>query len=156
MDKPPQRRRIRVRGTVQGVGFRRFVYGLANSGGLTGFVLNDPAGVLIEVEGPPPSIPEFIQRISTEAPAMSVIGSIEEETIPLRGSISFEIRTSTAEGAVEAYVAADAATCDECLAEIGDPSARRYRYPFTNCTNCGPRFTIVRAVPLRPSKHNDV
>ena len=147
-----ERRRVRVSGTVQGVGFRPFVYGLANSAGLTGFVRNDPAGVLIEVEGPPPSIPEFIQRISTEAPAMSVIGSIEEETIPLRGSISFEIRTSTAEGAVEAYVAADAATCDECLAEIGDPSARRYRYPFTNCTNCGPRFTIVRAVPYdRPN-----
>jgi hydrogenase maturation protein HypF len=95
MEAGVERRRIRVRGTVQGVGFRPFVYGLANSAGLTGFVLNDAAGVVIEVEGLSAAVVGFIEGLSPEAPAMSAIDNIEEETIPLCGSISFEIRTST-------------------------------------------------------------
>ena len=146
------RRRIRVRGTVQGVGFRPFIYGLANSAGLTGFVLNDPSGVLIEVEGSRTAIARFLERMAAESPVMAAIDRIEDEAIDATGSLSFEIRTSTLGGVVEAHVAADAATCDACLAEIHDPSARRYRYAFTNCTDCGPRFTIVTDVPYdRPN-----
>ena len=148
----PVRRRIRVRGTVQGVGFRPFIYGLATSGRLTGFVLNDPAGVLIEVEGPSAAIAGFVARMRAELPSMAAIESLDEDQIVAEGSLSFEIRTSTLGGTVQAYVAADAATCADCLSEIRDPSARRYRYAFTNCTNCGPRFTIVTGVPYdRPN-----
>jgi len=148
--------RLRVRGTVQGVGFRPFVYGLAHAAGLSGFVLNDPSGVLIEIEGTEAGISRFRARLAEEPPAMAAIDHVDVEVIPSAGSISFEILESSHLGAAATQVAADAATCDECLAEIADPAARRYRYPFTNCTNCGPRFTIVKDVPYdRPNTTMD-
>ena len=139
--------RLRVRGIVQGVGFRPFVYGLATRAGLSGFVLNDPDGVLIEVEGPAAATSSFERRLSAEAPPLAVIEGVEREAIHPAGGEGFEIRISEASGRLETPISPDVATCDECLAEILDPAERRYRYPFTNCTNCGPRFTITAGIP---------
>lgn len=142
-----QRRRLRVSGTVQGVGFRPFVFHLANSLGLTGFVLNDSQGVLIEAEGPPPALELLKERLLTEAPVLARVDSISSETITLVGGGTFEIRQSQDLGTAASPVSIDSATCPECLSEIDDPTNRRFRYPFTNCTNCGPRYTMVKSVP---------
>ena len=139
--------RARVDGTVQGVGFRPFVYRLAREEGLAGFVLNDSRGVLLEVEGPAASVHGFLERLPREAPPLAAIGQVRlEERLP-RHELSFTIAKSPQEGAADASVTPDSATCPECLAELLDPGNRRFRYPFINCTNCGPRFTIVRGVP---------
>lgn len=134
-------------GVVQGVGFRPYVYGLAGEVGLSGHVFNDGRGVEIEVEGPSSSVDAFIGRLPAEAPPLAVVESVSAETVPPAGDSGFQILPSPSGGEPVALVSPDVATCDACLAELFDPADRRYRYPFLNCTDCGPRFTIVRGVP---------
>jgi hydrogenase maturation protein HypF len=147
--------RIVVRGAVQGVGFRPFVYRLASELGLSGWVKNTEGGVLVEVEGPPERLDRFLVRIPRDKPAVATIHGIEPTLLDPVGYASFEIaasaRTGGAEG-VTAPILPDIATCPECLREMFDPADRRYRYPFINCTHCGPRFSIVEALPYdRPN-----
>jgi hydrogenase maturation protein HypF len=146
-----ERRRIRVGGVVQGVGFRPFVYGLARRHELGGFVLNDGRGVLIEAEGPAAALDAFAAELRSEAPALARVDAVDSEPAPPRGERGFRIEPSATE-AGSAPIPPDVATCDDCLRELFDPGDRRYRYPFVNCTQCGPRFTIVRSVPYdRPN-----
>ncbi len=146
------RMRVRVVGTVQGVGFRPYVFRLACEHELAGHVLNDERGVLIEVEGGADSVGRFLARLPAEAPPLARVESITTESLAPRGDVSFEIVASARGPAPDALVSADTATCDACLTELFDPADRRFRYPFVNCTNCGPRFTIVRGVPYdRPA-----
>jgi hydrogenase maturation protein HypF len=140
-------RRIHVNGVVQGVGFRPFIYGLAVRYGLAGWVRNTSAGVDIEVTGEPPALDDFTRAITAEAPPLSRIESVISEAITVNGYTRFEIRHSAAVEGQYQPISPDVATCDDCLAEIRDPSDRRYRYAFTNCTNCGPRFTIIQDIP---------
>ncbi len=145
-----RRARVRVTGVVQGVGFRPYVYRLAGELGLSGWVLNDSRGVILEVEGDPTAVDAFLTRLAPEAPPLAVIDSVHSsDRRPVESAAEriFEIRESAGGGDAEAPVSADSATCPDCLRELVDPGNRRYRYPFTNCTNCGPRFTIVRGVP---------
>jgi len=144
---PPRRVLLIVRGVVQGVGFRPFVYRLAREESLGGFIGNDTNGVLIEVEGAPGSIERFLHRLRGEAPALARIDSVATREIPARGETSFQIVASEVRGAVATGIPADAATCVDCLRELLDAKDRRYRYAFLNCTNCGPRFTITRRIP---------
>lgn len=141
-----ERRRFRVTGVVQGVGFRPFVYTLAERHGLAGFVLNDGGGVLVEAEGEPGALDDFAAAIAEEAPPLARVDAVVAEAVTPTGEATFRIERSAAT-ARTALVPADVATCDDCLRELFDPADRRYRYPFTNCTQCGPRFTIVRGVP---------
>jgi hydrogenase maturation protein HypF len=141
-----ERRRFRVHGVVQGVGFRPFVYGLANRHRLGGFVLNDAEGVLIEAEGDVPALDRFAETLTDEAPLLAQINGVSVERLQASGESSFRIEASGS-GRPTTLVPPDVATCDDCLRELFDPEDRRYRYPFVNCTRCGPRFTIVRAVP---------
>jgi hydrogenase maturation protein HypF len=141
------RARARVHGTVQGVGFRPYVYRLANELELSGWVLNDAHGVLLEIEGAPRRIDQFLDRLPAEAPPLAVVERVEISALAPQGERSFAIRDSPRGETADAPVTADTATCADCLSELLDPDDRRYRYPFINCTNCGPRFTIVRAVP---------
>jgi hydrogenase maturation protein HypF len=141
------RRAIRVRGTVQGVGLRPTVYRIARAAGLTGFVRNDAEGVWIEIEGDLDAVVRFADALRRDAPPLARITSIEIVDKPPIGDTSFVVVSSTSADDVAAIVPADAATCDACLAELFDPNDRRYRYPFVNCTDCGPRYTIVRDVP---------
>lgn len=142
-----QRLRITIRGAVQGVGFRPFVYRLATDMGLPGWVLNSAQGVFIEVEGPTPTLEAFLLRIEREKPPRAFIQSLEYSFLDPVGYSTFEIRRSDESGDRTALILPDIATCSECVREIFDPTNRRYRYPFTNCTNCGPRFTIIEALP---------
>jgi len=142
-----QRRRVRVGGIVQGVGFRPFVYGLARAQELGGFVRNDARGVVIEVEGATEKLDLFAAALVEQAPPLARIAALEESEIEPRGEQDFTIAQSADEGARTALVPADIATCDDCLRELFDPQDRRFGYPFINCTNCGPRFTIIRSVP---------
>ncbi len=137
---------VRVEGTVQGVGFRPFVYRLAAELGLAGSVLNDARGVAIDIEGEGAALARFLERLVDERPPLARVERVVQEHAPARGVSGFEIVASRG-GVPEAPVSADSATCDDCLHELFDPHDRRYRYPFINCTNCGPRFTIVRGVP---------
>lgn len=139
--------RARVEGTVQGVGFRPFVYRLASELALAGWVRNDERGVELEVEGTEEAVGAFLSRLPGEAPPLARIERVRTEPRPVRAQPGFRIASSTREGAADALVAPDAATCSACLAELFHPDDRRFRYPFVNCTNCGPRFTIVRGVP---------
>jgi len=146
------RRQVRVRGIVQGVGFRPTVYRLATRLQLTGFVLNDSSGVVIEIEGAPATIDAFRTALTDEAPALAVIEAVEESEVSPTGSTRFEIRRSEDSGSSRTPISPDIATCDACMEEIRDPTDRRYGYAFTNCTNCGPRFTITTSVPYdRPN-----
>jgi hydrogenase maturation protein HypF len=140
--------RIQVRGIVQGVGFRPFVYSLARRHSLKGLVLNDTSGVLIDVEGDGDAIERFIEEIRTEAPPLALVESVEP-SYDLDAAHYEEFRIVESADAGEKFVpiSADVATCADCLREMLDPADRRYRYPFINCTNCGPRFTIIEAVP---------
>jgi hydrogenase maturation protein HypF len=142
-----RRARARVEGTVQGVGFRPFVYRLADELDLAGWVLNDERGVLLEVEGPAESVERLMRRLRAEAPPLAVVERVTAEELEPTGEQGFAIVASERHGEPDAPVSPDGATCDECLRELFDPADRRYRYPFVNCTNCGPRFTIVRGVP---------
>lgn len=140
-------RRIHISGVVQGVGFRPFIYTLASRHGLCGWVRNTSAGVEIEVEGQAEALDAFVVAIRAEAPPLSRIETVTVQQIPANGYTRFEIQHSQAvEGAYQP-ISPDVATCDECLGEVFNPADRRYRYPFTNCTNCGPRFTIIRDIP---------
>ncbi|MCA1689884.1 MAG: carbamoyltransferase HypF, partial [Actinobacteria bacterium] len=138
---------VRVAGTVQGVGFRPHVYRLAHELELDGFVLNDSRGVLVEIEGPGAALDEFLERLRSEAPPLARIEHVEAAELEPSGIRGFAIVSSRGGGDQDAPVSPDTATCADCLAELLDPADRRYRYPFINCTNCGPRFTIVRGVP---------
>ena len=137
----------RVQGTVQGVGFRPYVYRLAREEGLGGYVLNDERGVVLDVEGAADAVERFVARLAAEAPPLAAIESVAWTALPPTGAHEFRILASGGGGEPAAPVTADAATCDDCLAELFDPADRRFRHPFVNCTNCGPRFTIVREVP---------
>ncbi|NIR44752.1 MAG: carbamoyltransferase HypF [Gemmatimonadetes bacterium] len=138
--------RIRVRGIVQGVGFRPFVYGLAERHGLTGWVRNTSAQVEIELDGEPGALDAFLQELRDDAPPLARIDAVEVEERPPSGFGSFEIVESAHEEGWQA-IPPDTATCEACHAETLDPNERRYRYPFTNCTHCGPRFTIIEDLP---------
>ena len=147
-----QRLRVTLRGAVQGVGFRPFVYRLATEMGLTGWVLNSSAGLVVEVEGAPDELRRFEQRIESERPKPSVVTVRESEWIPAQSSTKFEIHHSDTDSAKSVNVLPDLATCTDCRSELFDPTNRRFQYPFTNCTNCGPRYTIVVDIPYdRPN-----
>jgi hydrogenase maturation protein HypF len=141
-----QRLRMVIRGAVQGVGFRPFVFRLASDLGLSGWVSNTSAGVFLEVEGDPALLRKFQSRLEQEKPDIASIQSLESSFLDPLGFDSFEIRESSG-GEKTVLVLPDIATCPACLADVFDPENRRYRYPFTNCTNCGPRFTIIEALP---------
>ncbi|MGI8625243.1 MAG: carbamoyltransferase HypF, partial [Geodermatophilaceae bacterium] len=144
--------RIHVEGIVQGVGFRPFVYTLAGELAVSGFVRNTAAGVVIEAEAQPATLTAFTDALRSRAPALARIDALRFEPIPGTGVAGFEIELSQADGPRRTLISPDTATCADCLAEMADPDDRRYRYPFTNCTNCGPRFTIVTGVPYdRPA-----
>ncbi|MBW3554614.1 MAG: carbamoyltransferase HypF [Gemmatimonadetes bacterium] len=145
----PARRavRVRVRGTVQGVGFRPFVFRLARSLSLSGHVRNDDEGVWIEAEGEPGRVAELVARLTREAPALARIDGMDVAEAEPTGESSFAIVDSGRPTRSGTPVTPDAATCDACLAELFDPADRRYRYPFINCTDCGPRLTIVTGTP---------
>ncbi|MEW6675594.1 MAG: carbamoyltransferase HypF [Nitrospirota bacterium] len=144
-----ERVKILVRGIVQGVGFRPFVYNLANSLNLKGFVVNSSNGVTIDIEGE--NISDFIDKLAKKAPPLSQIMSIDIVPMPYQGYQRFRILESKEEGSFT-LVSSDVSICDDCLREILDRSDRRYLYPFTNCTNCGPRYTITRSIPYdRPN-----
>jgi hydrogenase maturation protein HypF len=138
---------VRVEGTVQGVGFRPFVYSLATGLGLAGLVGNDMDGVFAEVEGPSAAVEQFLVALERDAPPLARIERVVSKNIPPNGSASFSIAPSGPGGQRNTPVPADSATCAGCLRELADPADRRFGYPFINCTNCGPRFTIVRDVP---------
>jgi hydrogenase maturation protein HypF len=142
-----ERRAIAVQGVVQGVGFRPFVYGLASRFQLGGFVKNHTGGVLIEVEGEAPSLDQFLSELTGQPPPLAQIDHLSWERQRARGEQSFHIETSQADAAGAAFVGSDIATCGDCLAELLDPHSRHYCYPFLNCTNCGPRLTILCDVP---------
>jgi hydrogenase maturation protein HypF len=147
-----RRMHIALRGAVQGVGFRPFVFRLASELKLPGWVLNSPEGVFIEVEGEKKDLDAFLFRLQEEKPALASIQSLEFSFLDPVHFGSFEIRDSELSGSLTALVLPDISTCPQCLSEILDPGNRRYRYPFTNCTHCGPRFTIIESLPYdRPN-----
>jgi hydrogenase maturation protein HypF len=138
---------IRVEGVVQGVGFRPFVYSLATRLGLAGWVGNDVDGVFAEVEGAAACVEQFLGLLETQAPPLARVDRVTAAAMAPTGTAGFAIVASDGTGRRRALVSADSATCDDCLAELADPADRRFGYPFINCTNCGPRFTIVTGVP---------
>ena len=142
-----RRTRARLEGIVQGVGFRPYVHGLTAELELAGEVFNDEHGVIVEVEGPPAAVDRFLARLPAEIPPLAAVESMRLEELPPTGQRDFAIGPSASRGRATALVAPDTATCEECLRELLDPADRRFRYPFINCTNCGPRFTIIREVP---------
>lgn len=142
-----QRRRIRVQGIVQGVGFRPFIFHLAEQYALAGWVQNNATGVVIEIEGPTNALDEFTRAIENGAPPLAHIARLGSEIIPPLYETGFSIVASDSNAEKRAWISPDACICDDCLRELFDPADRRYRYPFINCTNCGPRFTIVKDVP---------
>ncbi|QDY80707.1 carbamoyltransferase HypF [Streptomyces qinzhouensis] len=144
----PLRRRVSVRGLVQGVGFRPFVHALAAELGLSGHVSNTGDGVLAEVEGAPEALDRFCERVAADAPPLARVGSVAHEAIDATGEAGFTIAPSRPGAAGRrAPIPPDIATCEDCLGELADPADRRYRHPFITCTNCGPRFTIVTDLP---------
>lgn len=151
-----QRRRLTVTGVVQGVGFRPFVHRLATDLGLSGFVGNESSSVFIEVQGRPAALDEFCRRLHAEAPPLARIDSVTHSQLPPSPDTAvptgFRIVDSHSGTAAPTAIPPDIAVCDDCLAELFDPSDRRYRHPFITCTNCGPRFTIIRSLPYdRPA-----
>ncbi|MED5811627.1 carbamoyltransferase HypF [Mycolicibacterium sp. 050232] len=142
-----RRLRIGVHGVVQGVGFRPFVYTTAAALGLTGCVRNDSSGAVIEIEGAPGDLDAFLDRLRADPPPLAVIESVDACSIPLTGGTGFTIADTTRAGGGRTLASPDVAMCSECAAEQRDPINRRYRHAFVNCTNCGPRFTIIAALP---------
>src|SRR5512136_2703565 len=140
-------RKIHITGIVQGVGFRPFVYHLALRHGLRGWVLNSSAGVDIEVEGPAGALDVFVLALQAEKPPLAVIDSLSVGEAPPNGYAEFAIRHSQSAPGDFVPISPDICICDDCLRELFDPSNRRYGYPFINCTNCGPRFTIIQDIP---------
>ncbi|HYX68769.1 MAG TPA: carbamoyltransferase HypF [Terriglobales bacterium] len=141
------RRAIAVSGIVQGVGFRPYIYRLASERGLAGWVTNTSAGVSIEVQGAPAVVDDFVDRLPAEAPPLSRIIDVSVREVPPNGDRDFQILLSHQGESMQTLISPDVALCPDCLRELFDPRNRRYRYPFINCTNCGPRFTIVRGIP---------
>src|SRR5260370_106436 len=152
LDSTLERRRITVQGIVQGVGFRPFVYSQAVRRGLAGFVLNDSRGVTIEVEGNLNALDSFARALREEAPPLARVDSVIAELLPLHGETDFVIIHSQEGSERRALISPDTSLCDDCLRELFDPADRRYHYPFINCTNCGPRFTIIQDVPYDRDK----
>jgi len=144
---PLVRRLVHVRGVVQGVGFRPFVYTLAQSLSLAGHVFNTSAGVTIEVEGDSAAVELFLEKLRAEPPDLAELASVSVVEIEPRAEAAFAILPSQNELGDFALVSPDAGTCDACWSDVGDPHNRRFGYPFTNCTHCGPRYTIIRGVP---------
>jgi hydrogenase maturation protein HypF len=146
------RLKIEIQGAVQGVGFRPFVYRLATELALHGWVINDTRGVFIELQGPRDVLERFLARLPDEKPPLAIINSVHSAWLEAADYERFEIRHSDAQGAKTVLVLPDVATCDDCLNEVLDPGNRRQGYPFTNCTNCGPRFSIIQSLPYdRPN-----
>jgi hydrogenase maturation protein HypF len=146
------RQRITVTGAVQGVGFRPFAFRLAHELGLAGFVGNDAGGAFAEVEGPETAVAQFTDRLAREAPPLARIATVSAQPVAIRGERAFTIADSVASPGARTLVPPDTATCAACLAEVQDPTDRRHRHPFANCTDCGPRFTIIRDLPYdRPA-----
>lgn len=141
------RKKIDISGRVQGVGFRPFIFKLAKEIGLGGLVGNNPQGVFIEIEGKESDVNSFIERLPDEIPALAEITSMEIIEIPEMGETEFTIKLSRNEGEQTADISPDVATCPDCLEEIFSPANRRHGYPFTNCTNCGPRYSIINSLP---------
>ena len=141
------RKHIQVRGIVQGVGFRPFVYKLAKSSGLSGYVFNSSAGVTIEIEGPGSQVEDFLRKLKENPPQLAEIAGIAVSEIAVQGGAGFSILNSREEAGAFALISPDTGTCVACWQDFGDPSNRRYGYPFTNCTHCGPRYTIIRDIP---------
>jgi hydrogenase maturation protein HypF len=146
------RRQIEVSGIVQGVGFRPYIYRLATNRHLRGTIRNTSAGVTIEIQGPSETVQDFVEHLPAEAPPLARITSFAVHEVPCNGDADFRIVHSREGEEVRTLISPDVAICADCLCEMFDPADRRYRYPFINCTNCGPRFTIVRDIPYdRPS-----
>ena len=147
-----ERARIVICGAVQGVGFRPFVYRLATELVLKGWVSNTGQGVFVEVEGDPGAVQQFLFRVNKEKPPRASIQSLESSKLDPLGYEKFEIRESEETGGKSVVILPDIATCADCVREIFDPNDRRFGYPFTNCTNCGPRFTIIESLPYDRAK----
>ena len=144
---------LKIRGIVQGVGFRPFVHKLVRSCGLSGYIKNTSSGVALELEGERPALERFVALLPEQAPMLAVIESMEASYSPeLRGYEGFEIRQSQREEFRNTLISPDIGICEDCLRELRDPRDRRYRYPFINCTNCGPRFTIIKDIPYDRAK----
>ncbi len=141
------RRRVKVAGVVQGVGFRPYLYCMATELGLSGEVANGTGGVVVEIEGEAARVEDFLRRLPVDIPPLAHIDSIAVEEIEPSGVVGFRIIASDGSGRVSTQIPADAATCADCLREMLDPGNRRFGYPFINCTHCGPRFTITRSIP---------
>jgi hydrogenase maturation protein HypF len=141
------RRAITITGIVQGVGFRPFTYRLASQLGIQGFIKNCNGGVVIEAEGQPEALDQFLADLTAQPPPLARIDALHWSSRPPRGDHAFRIESSAFDEAGPVFISPDIATCADCLAELFDHNDRRYRYPFLNCTNCGPRLTIVRAAP---------
>lgn len=142
-----KRTRYLFSGIVQGVGFRPFIYRMAVKNGLTGFVQNRPEGVIAEAEGSQEALENFLACVKDELPPLAHITKVESSAIEICNDDAFKIISSVAEGHADVHITPDAATCPECLQELFDSGNRRYKYPFTNCTNCGPRLTIINTIP---------
>ncbi len=148
--------RIEIRGIVQGVGFRPFIHNLAKKCHLRGYVLNDTDGVEVEAEGSKPDLDRFLHRIRSSAPPQSRIVEMKIMKITLQGFRDFTIRESKKKETITVLVSPDLATCPDCLNELFDPEDRRFNYPFLNCTNCGPRLTIIQDTPYDRRENHDV
>lgn len=142
-----KRHRLLYSGIVQGVGFRPFIYRLAVGHRLSGFVRNRPDGVVVEIEGPPESVDAFVRAVPVCLPPRAELSAISDAEIPLQEDQGFRIIASSTGGLPDGRIAPDTATCPDCLRELFSPGDRRYRYPFINCTNCGPRLTIITDIP---------
>ena len=148
MSDPVSLTEIIARGTVQGVGFRPFVYRLAKEFNIVGTIVNNDLGVVIEAEGTQSSLRSFVQALQSSPPPLAHITSLQQSPQnALKGFTEFTILDSVASQAVTTIIPADIALCSDCLEDISNPGNRRFAYPFTNCTNCGPRFTIVETIP---------
>ncbi len=144
---PKIRLQLRCRGTVQGVGFRPAIHRIATARGLAGWVINDPQGATLEIEGPAEVVEGFVDDLPTELPPLARLDEVEREDRDVEGEIGFEVRTSTLGRREGALVPPDAVLCADCRREMEMPEDRRFHYPFTTCTNCGPRFSLVRQLP---------
>ena len=142
-----KRVRLTVRGVVQGIGFRPYVFRLARRLSLGGWIINTSQGAILEIEGEASALESFQRALKSQAPPAAQIQEMVSNPVPEEGEQHFRIRLSKRDGFPQSVISPDLATCDECLQEINDPRSRRYRYPFTTCTRCGPRYSIVLDLP---------